>query len=142
MEAGRIVQEGDPRELYQKPVNRFVADFIGNANFLHVHRVGRQWQLENGSPVEIDPMTDRDNGRSKIALLRPEAIRLDAISTPTATGQNRLTGRVVGGHVSRTTRRIRRRGRRGPLAGLFPQCARTGRPRNPQIRRTRLSPRR
>jgi ABC-type Fe3+/spermidine/putrescine transport system ATPase subunit len=97
MEAGRIVQEGDPRELYQKPVNRFVADFIGGANFLHVQRVGRQWQLENGSPLAVDPTTDRDDGRSKIALLRPEAIRLDETSAPALTGQNRLTGRVVGG---------------------------------------------
>jgi iron(III) transport system ATP-binding protein len=97
MEAGRIVQEGDPRELYQKPVNRFVADFIGGANFLHVQRVGRQWQLENGSPLAVDPTTDRDDGRSKIALLRPEAIRLDETSGPALSGQNRLTGRVVGG---------------------------------------------
>jgi len=97
MEAGRIVQEGDPRELYQQPVNRFVADFIGGANFLHVQRVGRQWQLESGLTLEVDPATDRDDGRSKIALLRPEAIRLDATSAPEITGQNRLTGRVVGG---------------------------------------------
>lgn len=97
METGRIVQEGTPRDLYQQPVNRFVADFIGNANFLHVQRVGRGWQLENGSPVEVDPATDRDDGRSKIALLRPEAIRLDEISAQTVAGQNRLTGRVVGG---------------------------------------------
>lgn len=97
MEAGRIVQEGDPRELYQRPVNRFVADFIGNANFLHVERVGRHWQLKDGSKVEVDPATDRDDGRSKVALLRPEAIRLDEISAQAVAGQNRLTGRVVGG---------------------------------------------
>ena len=97
MEAGRIVQEGDPRELYQQPVNRFVADFIGGANFLHVQRVGQKWQLENGLPLEVDPATDRDDGRSKIALLRPEAIRLDASSNPETAGQNRLTGRIVGG---------------------------------------------
>jgi ABC-type Fe3+/spermidine/putrescine transport system ATPase subunit len=97
MEAGTIVQEGKPRELYQQPVNRFVADFIGNANFLHVQRVGRQWQLKNGSPIEVDPMTDHHDGRSKIALLRPEAIRLDETSAQAAAGQNRLTGRVIGG---------------------------------------------
>lgn len=97
MEVGRIVQEGEPRELYQQPVNRFVADFIGGVNFLHVQRVGRQWQLENGLPPAVDPTADRDDGRFKIALLRPEAIRLDATSAPEITGQNRLTGRVVGG---------------------------------------------
>jgi iron(III) transport system ATP-binding protein len=97
MEAGRIVQQGEPRALYQNPVNRFVADFIGNANFLHVHRVGQRWQLKDGSPVEVDPATDHDDGRSKIALLRPEAIRLDCASAQAVAGQNRLTGRVVGG---------------------------------------------
>ena len=97
MESGSIVQEGDPRELYQRPVNRFVADFIGNANFLHVQRVGRQWQLKDGSPVEVDPATDRDDGRSKIALLRPEAIRMDETPAQAVAGQNRLTGRVIGG---------------------------------------------
>jgi iron(III) transport system ATP-binding protein len=97
MEAGRIVQEGDPQELYQRPVNRFVADFIGNANFLHVQRVGRQWRLKDGSPVEVDPATDRDDGRSKVALLRPEAIRLEETPAQVLAGQNRLSGRVVGG---------------------------------------------
>jgi ABC-type Fe3+/spermidine/putrescine transport system ATPase subunit len=97
METGRIVQEGVPRELYQRPINRFVADFIGNANFLHVQRAGRQWQLRDGSPVEVDPATDRDDGRSKVALLRPEAIRLDETPAQAVAGQNRLTGRVVGG---------------------------------------------
>src|SRR5262249_33752252 len=87
----------EPRELYQKPVNRFVADFVGGANFLYVERVGQQWQLRNGLAIEIDPMTDSDDGRSKIALLRPEAIRLDEAPAPAASGQHRLTGRVVGG---------------------------------------------
>ena len=53
--------------------------------------------MENGSPVAVDPATDRDDGRSKIALLRPEAIRLDDAPAQAVAGQNRLTGRVVGG---------------------------------------------
>ncbi len=32
MDAGHIVQTGAPRELYERPVSRFVADFIGIAN--------------------------------------------------------------------------------------------------------------
>ncbi len=32
MNAGRIVQQGEPRELYERPATRFVADFIGIAN--------------------------------------------------------------------------------------------------------------
>ena len=33
MRDGRIVQTGSPRELYDKPVNRYVADFVGKTNF-------------------------------------------------------------------------------------------------------------
>ena len=34
MRDGRIQQQGDPAELYERPVNRFVADFIGTSNFI------------------------------------------------------------------------------------------------------------
>lgn len=34
MEAGKIVQESAPLDIYQKPANRFVASFIGHSNFL------------------------------------------------------------------------------------------------------------
>ncbi|MDP4032312.1 MAG: ABC transporter ATP-binding protein [Pseudorhodobacter sp.] len=33
MRAGRIVQVGSPRELYDRPMNRYVADFVGKTNF-------------------------------------------------------------------------------------------------------------
>ncbi len=33
MRDGRIVQEGSPRDLYDRPVNRYVADFVGKSNF-------------------------------------------------------------------------------------------------------------
>ena len=34
MNAGRIEQVGSPREVYERPRNQFVADFIGSTNFL------------------------------------------------------------------------------------------------------------
>ena len=34
MNAGRIVQVGRPQELYDRPASRFVADFLGEANFI------------------------------------------------------------------------------------------------------------
>jgi spermidine/putrescine transport system ATP-binding protein len=34
MRDGLIQQQGGPTELYERPVNRFVADFIGSSNFL------------------------------------------------------------------------------------------------------------
>jgi len=41
MNEGRIVQTGDPHEIYEHPRTRFVADFIGIANILPVD--GRAW---------------------------------------------------------------------------------------------------
>jgi len=34
MREGRAVQSGSPRELYDQPVNRYVADFVGKSNFI------------------------------------------------------------------------------------------------------------
>jgi ABC-type Fe3+/spermidine/putrescine transport system ATPase subunit len=34
MDSGNIVQVGPPEEIYTKPANRFVADFIGTTNFI------------------------------------------------------------------------------------------------------------
>ena len=100
MEAGRVVQQGTPRDLYDRPVNRFVADFIGSANFLDVRRAGPRWQLADGTPIEVDPQSDTGGGQPRLVLLRPEAIRLEAVAgavldVSRSIGLNRLTGRVV-----------------------------------------------
>jgi putrescine transport system ATP-binding protein len=42
MDKGRIVQTGDPHEIYEHPRTRFVADFIGIANILPVEG-GQSW---------------------------------------------------------------------------------------------------
>ncbi|QOL14667.1 ABC transporter ATP-binding protein [Dickeya dianthicola] len=34
MHGGSVIQSGTPQEIYQRPVNRFVADFIGTANIM------------------------------------------------------------------------------------------------------------
>ncbi len=45
MSAGKILQVGSPRDIYDQPAERFVADFIGETNFLKAAIVGhRQWQ--------------------------------------------------------------------------------------------------
>jgi spermidine/putrescine transport system ATP-binding protein len=49
MERGRVVQEDTPMAIYHHPVNRFVANFIGESNFFHGtvrERAGDQALLE------------------------------------------------------------------------------------------------
>jgi spermidine/putrescine transport system ATP-binding protein len=56
MRDGRIQQQGDPTELYERPVNRFVAAFIGTSNFLP------------GSVQSIDSSTGRVAVRTDLGL--------------------------------------------------------------------------
>ncbi len=42
MNEGRIRQIGSPRSLYEQPDNRFVADFLGQTNFIAAEVVGRE----------------------------------------------------------------------------------------------------
>jgi len=41
MNAGRIEQIGSPREIYERPHNQFVADFVGSTNFLEARVLAR-----------------------------------------------------------------------------------------------------
>ena len=49
MNAGKIVQTGSPREIYEAPANRFVADFVGSVNLFE----GRVAEQSNGT-VTLD----------------------------------------------------------------------------------------
>ena len=40
MKAGRVAQAGSPRDIYERPVSRFVAGFIGGANLIEGRAVG------------------------------------------------------------------------------------------------------
>ncbi len=91
MKDGVIQQIGRPIELYRKPVNRFVAGFIGSPamNFLkgtveegEVRGEGFQVPVE---PLDVAGVTQ---GQEVILGLRPEAVRVDG------TGVGTLEGRV------------------------------------------------
>lgn len=76
---GRIVQVGSPVELYEQPRNPFVADFLGESNFLAV-RVdsvdGRPvWRLLDGTTVpSFAAVADAMPGRTGQLALRPERV--------------------------------------------------------------------
>ncbi len=70
---GRIEQIGTPSEIYERPRNRFVADFVGSSNIL--------------PPAIVARLT----GLRRWASLRPEAIRVEAASD----AETGLVGRLV-----------------------------------------------
>lgn len=77
MRGGRLEQSGPPSEIYQRPVSRFVAGFLGGANFFR----GRVERVDDGTslvavrdgPTITVPST-RPVGSEVTVALRPEAV--------------------------------------------------------------------
>ena len=90
LQAGNVMQVGPPRDLYQRPANRFVADFLGETNFITGTVTSR-----NGEVITLDtplgPLRsavfpdDLPAGGNVTCSIRPEAIRLDRAEGHTAT---------------------------------------------------------
>lgn len=73
MRAGKLQQVGGPREIYNGPVNRFVADFIGETNFLTGTLAGGKVTLPTGEVLDVPDAT----GSGDVTLaIRPEQIRV------------------------------------------------------------------
>jgi spermidine/putrescine transport system ATP-binding protein len=87
MQHGRIQQQGGPAELYERPVNRFVANFIGVSNPIdgklleHDPATGRGVvESDRGlrlTGVVTDPDARPAVGQHVIVAVRPERMRVD-----------------------------------------------------------------
>ncbi|KAA8995538.1 ABC transporter ATP-binding protein [Affinibrenneria salicis] len=76
MDNGRIVQIGSPAGLYRQPENRFVADFLGNSNYLRATIVSeRRWTTALGEHVSAQPH-GQPAGAQCDWLVRPQDITL------------------------------------------------------------------
>jgi iron(III) transport system ATP-binding protein len=83
MHEGRIQQIGTPSEIYAHPVNRFVADFIGKANFLDATVAA----IESPKGVTLDVYGTRlkvsavpeslTAGMKVVVVVRPESVALE-----------------------------------------------------------------
>jgi spermidine/putrescine transport system ATP-binding protein len=78
MNGGRILQEGTPDEIYERPASRFVADFIGQTNFLHgVVRESDAASVlveTDGLALRCGPAPWAGTGTRVWVSLRPESI--------------------------------------------------------------------
>lgn len=77
MEKGVVAQIGTPQEIYYHPASEFVADFIGEANFLRgelVEKKGDQGVVTvEGTRVAVQGVQGIDLGRPCTLVLRPES---------------------------------------------------------------------
>lgn len=78
---GRIAQIGTPRELYDRPANRYVANFVGRANILagkveHTDGDDVAVSLASGHKVVVETAFAVAPGDVVDVMIRPEALRL------------------------------------------------------------------
>ena len=81
MNKGVVAQMGTPEEIYYHTVDEFVADFIGEANFLRGKciEVGDKYSVldfENRRLVVPNRENGMEKGKEYTAVLRPEAAKL------------------------------------------------------------------
>jgi iron(III) transport system ATP-binding protein len=80
MRNAEIAQEGTPHDLYEQPVDVFVADFVGDANLVKCEIANLDGMDAIVRLGDLDlrlPHRDLPAGEADLAI-RPEAIRLNA----------------------------------------------------------------
>jgi iron(III) transport system ATP-binding protein len=106
LDAGHIRQYGTPAEVYRLPHSRFVADFMGETNFIEGNVTGSD---ATGVQVytALGAFTGRsagnwnpDAGENCILSIRPEAWRLSTTPQATNAVQGRLQDRVYLGEMA------------------------------------------
>ena len=96
LDRGEVQQIGAPREIYERPANLFVADFMGLLNRLpavlvaHADGIARVRVGTHELSAAIAPLGVAGAGAMTV-VIRPEAIRL---ADGTA-GENRLSGTII-----------------------------------------------
>ena len=90
MSAGRVEQLGSPREVYERPATRFVADFIGASSVLEGRALdGETVELAGGVRLRVALREGPAPGRAVRLLVRPERVELGGV------GANALVARVA-----------------------------------------------
>ena len=84
MRRGKLLQVGTPEEIYETPATRYVANFIGDSNYLAgtvlEHTTGRlRAQLTSGEELSAIPAADLALGASITLAFRPEKVRIAPI---------------------------------------------------------------
>jgi spermidine/putrescine transport system ATP-binding protein len=95
MNKGNVLQIGKPEEIYERPASKYVADFIGETNFIDGVVNGQsgskvEVELEGTGVVCVESNRSFTNGQQVSIAVRPEKLRLN---TDLKEG-NTLKGRV------------------------------------------------
>ncbi len=77
MNAGRVEQLGEPRQIYERPATRFVADFIGASSVVEGVVVDATTvELAGGVRLDVRMVRPREAGTRVQLLIRPEHVEV------------------------------------------------------------------
>ena len=102
MDSGNVVQIGTPEEIYEKPANRFVADFIGTMNFMSgevveivqdTDSVYVRTEFSEKMLCTSPSMAATTLGKKIYASIRPEDV--EVFTEPPEIRQNLFKGTIV-----------------------------------------------
>ncbi|BCJ91844.1 polyamine-transporting ATPase [Terrihabitans soli] len=99
MDHGKIIQVATPGEIYEQPVSRYVADFIGDVNIIPAKvetAGGNAIKLKSPwseSPIEVSTNVSAANGSDAWLALRPEKVGI-SLQPPAPGTANVLAGEV------------------------------------------------
>ncbi len=88
---GKFRQIGKPRDIYERPASRFIAEFIGESHFLPVDLAGGRVQYRDTKLCLAEPPVAMVE---PLLVLRPEKLRVITGSSDAA-GLNLFSGRVA-----------------------------------------------
>jgi spermidine/putrescine transport system ATP-binding protein len=98
MNAGRIVQLGTPRTIYDEPADTYVADFLGVSNLMEVDVVergpGSQCRVRLGETALAVERGEVDALGPAHALIRPERVRIEPYGHDGQVGPNRVPAMI------------------------------------------------
>jgi putative spermidine/putrescine transport system ATP-binding protein len=86
---GRLEQIGSPLDVYHRPINRFVGEFIGESNFFagRIDPARAGWvELTGIGAVRVAEMRNPPTG-DVVVMIRPERLRLRGAGQPGTAGQ-------------------------------------------------------
>jgi putrescine transport system ATP-binding protein len=100
MRAGHFEQIGTPADIYERPANRYVAEFMGEINLLKGRVLGQDDNaLKIATEAGLAAVATRREyaaGTEIFLALRPERIRVDPASGEASKDPNVFSGRVSG----------------------------------------------
>ena len=97
LDGGKVLQVGTPQEVYRRPQNKFVANFIGEANFVKgrvLDAAGAMASIETELGVVTGTLAESlgglEAGVAATAVIRPESLKIETFQSE----ENCFSGKV------------------------------------------------